>query len=35
MAFAKLTPHELEKLNDKMAKVQTTYALGYAYQYRR
>jgi hypothetical protein len=35
MAFAKLTNNEREKLNNKMAKVQTTYALGYAYQYRR
>lgn len=35
MALAKLTKNELEKLNYKFAKVQTTYALGYAYQFRR
>jgi hypothetical protein len=35
MAFAKLTTNEFEKLNNKMAKVQTTDALWYAYKYRR
>jgi hypothetical protein len=35
MAFARITNNELEKLNNKMAKVQTTHAIGYAYQFRR
>lgn len=35
MAFVRLTNNEREKLNNKMAKVQTAYALAYSYQYRR
>ena len=35
MAQTKLTTNGLEKLNNKMAQVHITYALGYAYQYRR